>query len=232
LPSEYVEICSESEMVLFKPSERLPSHKIPYCHSELYSDGLSFITRIHLSDIQIAKRMLQEAKKLSFQPSLFEREIAPMYSIEYAEIIWEELEGYIPIIMSSEETWIPYYINPRFRIIRYNKNQSSHKHTDGPYISNDERSFFSVVLYLTTSTDGLTVFYSLNDPEIVIHNEPPEKGKLVIFPHHMSHATSPLSSTKYVARTDIIYKKKSTNYKFNSTHQYVLSFDQLALKIN
>jgi len=88
LPSEYVEMCSESEMVLFKPSERLPSHKIPYCHSELYSDGLSFITRIHLSDIQIAKRMLQEAKKLSFQPSLFEREIAPMYSIEYAEIIW------------------------------------------------------------------------------------------------------------------------------------------------
>jgi len=140
----------------------------------------------------------------------------------------------LPILISKDYTWIPSYINSKFRIFRYDKNDYVPKHTDGPYQNYKEKSFFSVVVYLNTIysefTDGQLFIYYSSSHNISIKYIP-EEGLIVVFPHHYLHESKPIiHDTKYVARTDVVYRRKSKEYGVNSQCQNILSFEQIGLK--
>jgi len=108
--------------------------------------------------------------------------------LELAETLWERVKTLIPEKM---ENYKVSGLNEMFRIYKYTKGQRFKMHKDGSYQRNEkERSFFSFIIYLLFSIK-------------------PEEGSALIFHHPYRHEGKELiSGTKYVLRTDIMYKKE------------------------
>jgi len=80
-------------------------------------------------------------------------------------------------------------------------------HADGSFVRNEqEKSFYSFLVYLNEDFDGgETTFFT--EPEVSIK---PQIGAGLLFQHPLLHEGSIVNSgTKYVARSDIMYKKPS-----------------------
>lgn len=120
--------------------------------------------------------------------------------IELARRLWEEVEGYAPREIGES---VAIGLNEQFRFYKYQPGQQFKKHRDQSYIRNSrEASYFTFMIYLNDGfKGGATIF---ND--LVIE---PKKGSALIFYHYFEHAGSEvLEGTKYVLRTDIMFKLK------------------------
>ena len=95
--------------------------------------------------------------------------------------------------------------NERFRCYRYKPGMRFAPHKDGAFWRNDfELSFYSFLVYLNEGFDGGSTTFATS-PEISIV---PRLGMGLLFQHPIIHEGSVVTSgVKYVARTDLMYRK-------------------------
>lgn len=119
-----------------------------------------------------------------------------------AETLWNRLKPYFP---DKIGLYTPIGLNEMFRIYKYTQGQRFKMHKDGSYKRNDkEFSLYSLVIYLNANfIGGQTTFRKLCS---VL----PEEGKALLFYHPLKHEGKEIiSGTKYVLRTDIMFKDNS-----------------------
>jgi len=120
---------------------------------------------------------------------------------ELAETIWYTLKPFAPGQIGHS---FAIGLNEMFRFYKYEPGQQFKKHIDQGYIRDDsEASYYTFMIYLNDNYSGGETTFS----NITIH---PRQGTGLIFLHTLEHAgTEVLKGTKYVLRTDIIYKLES-----------------------
>lgn len=98
--------------------------------------------------------------------------------------------------------------NERFRCYRYQAGMRFAPHADGAFHRNErEQSFYSVLVYLNEDLEGGATTF-LTEPEVAIQ---PQTGKILLFQHPIIHEGSLVTSgVKYVARTDLMYRRSFT----------------------
>jgi hypothetical protein len=121
---------------------------------------------------------------------------------ERAAELWRRSVDYIPIVVGD---WRAVGVNERFRLYRYDVGQQFDWHYDGAYErGNGERSWLTFMVYLNGDFEGGQTSFD----QLAIE---PECGKALIFAHHLRHKGEPVSSgRKYVLRTDVMYRHKSS----------------------
>ena len=123
---------------------------------------------------------------------------------ELADFIYERAKPFLPDPYSDE--WKLIGLNERFRYYRYKPGEYFKWHKDGFYCrSESEVSQLSFLLYLN---DG----YVGGDTEFKWEKITPKSGMALVFPHLMMHQGSTIESgTKYVLRTDVMYRNMITS---------------------
>ena len=116
-----------------------------------------------------------------------------------ASSLWEKLKEFVPERIGICSAL---GLNEMFRIYRYNPGQRFKMHRDGSYQRNDtESSFLSFLIYLNDDFEGGETEFR-NVTTIT-----PKEGTALAFHHPLRHEGKEiLSGTKYVLRTDVMYK--------------------------
>lgn len=115
--------------------------------------------------------------------------------------LFEKAQPYIPQQIGISKA---VGLNELFRFYRYKPQQRFKKHHDQSFIRNEEEaSYYTFMIYLNDNySGGETIF---NNCTIK-----PVQGALLIFLHQLEHEGAEiLSGTKYILRTDIMYKLSS-----------------------
>jgi hypothetical protein len=97
--------------------------------------------------------------------------------------------------------------NERFRCYRYQPGMRFAPHADGSFERNEsEKSFYTFLVYLNEGfTGGETNLFT--QPELSIA---PRRGRGLLFQHPIVHEGAEVTEgVKYVARTDIMYRRNS-----------------------
>jgi predicted 2-oxoglutarate/Fe(II)-dependent dioxygenase YbiX len=91
--------------------------------------------------------------------------------------------------------------NERFRFYRYRGAQFFKAHKDGSYERSEaEASFLTILIYLNDDFTG-------GHTDFAWESIKPRAGSALVFPHRQMHQGSAVESgTKYVLRTDIMYR--------------------------
>lgn len=116
-----------------------------------------------------------------------------------AQQFWQKLKDYVPPQIEGAEA---VGLNEQFRFYRYADTQRFKRHIDGRFKRTDrEESRITCMIYLNDAyTGGETAF-----DEVVIR---PATGMALCFIHELKHEGCPvLSGTKYVLRSDVMYRK-------------------------
>jgi len=120
-----------------------------------------------------------------------------------AEKLFKRLQPYVvPKIGNS----IAVGLNELFRLYKYQKGQQFKGHQDGSFIRNDvEASYYTFLIYLNDGYEGgETIFLK--------HKIVPRKGMGLIFLHKLYYEGGEvLNGTKYVMRSDIMYRLEQNN---------------------
>lgn len=123
---------------------------------------------------------------------------------QIAEQIWEMVKDMMP---SDIDGYEPIGLNERFRFYRYKDGQQFKPHVDGSFRrSETETSKITLLLYLNEDFVGGNTTLVLEGEEIE-----PKEGMLFLFEHRIMHCGRPVTEgTKYVLRTDVMYKLKES----------------------
>ena len=143
--------------------------------------------KINVQGKQIMLKAVRDNKRVLFKDEIL------------AQSIWKKIAIHVPEKMGKYKA---IGLNELFRIYKYTEGQRFKMHRDGNYERNDtECSFFSFLIYLNEGyTGGETHF----EEGITVV---PELGDALVFYHPLRHEGKALiSGTKYVLRTDIMYK--------------------------
>jgi predicted 2-oxoglutarate/Fe(II)-dependent dioxygenase YbiX len=115
-----------------------------------------------------------------------------------------------PLLPATWFGWELCGFNERFRFYRYGPGQRFAPHTDGYYERpNGERSHLTFMVYLNEGFEGgATLFERWGDSLDVV----PRAGMALVFYHKLVHeGTEVLKGRKYVLRTDVMYRRASSN---------------------
>lgn len=168
-----------------------------------------------LSD-QECDHLLSHSEKTGYEPATVETEKGAklindvrnnqrvLYRSErLATTLWEKAAGLIPGKIGHS---VAIGLNELFRFYKYEPGQQFARHTDESYIRNEtEASYYTFMIYLNGDyEDGETIFDSA-----IIKGE---KGMALCFLHSLPHAGAVVTrGTKYVLRTDIMYRLTEEN---------------------
>jgi prolyl 4-hydroxylase len=121
---------------------------------------------------------------------------------QIAEQIWEMVKDMLPADIDGYE---PIGLNERFRFYRYKDGQQFKPHVDGSFRRNEtETSKITLLLYLNEDFEGGNTTLVLEGQEVE-----PKEGMLFLFEHRIMHCGRPVTEgTKYVLRTDVMYRFK------------------------
>lgn len=116
-----------------------------------------------------------------------------------AAALYPRLEGRLP---SPVDDFVPCGLNERFRFYRYEPGQAFRWHHDGAFArSRDERSFYTLIIYLNDDFTGGATEFERRCIE-------PATGRALIFYHPLRHQGAEVRrGTKYVLRTDIMFRR-------------------------
>lgn len=94
-------------------------------------------------------------------------------------------------------------LNERFRFYRYQPGHRFHGHQDNSFIRDGrEASYYTFMIYLNDDFKG-------GETTFTKHRIIPKQGMALVFLHQLFHEGSEvLSGTKYVLRTDVMYRLK------------------------
>lgn len=126
-------------------------------------------------------------------------------NLQLAQQLWTLVQ---PLVPSEIEEYKAIGLNEKFRFYRYKNGQQFKVHPDGSFKRDDfECSKITVIIYLNENfEDGMTVF--VNPYQEV----EPKTGRLLLFAHGQLHKGNEVpSGTKYVLRTDVMYRKESVS---------------------
>lgn len=115
-----------------------------------------------------------------------------------AQELWSNLKNHIQQNLGNS---VAIGLNEMFRFYKYEPGQEFKKHRDQSFIRNEvESSYYTFMIYLNDDfTGGETTF---NEVTIT-----PKKGSTLVFFHDLEHeGTKLISGSKYILRTDIMYK--------------------------
>lgn len=114
--------------------------------------------------------------------------------------LWDRLSPYAPQKIGNS---IAIGLNELFRFYKYEPGQQFRKHNDQSFIRKDiEASYYTFLIYLNDDFEGGETTFNH------IHIKP-KTGTALIFLHSLEHAgTEVTHGTKYVLRTDIMYRLK------------------------
>ncbi|KAL0486815.1 hypothetical protein AKO1_001153, partial [Acrasis kona] len=127
-----------------------------------------------------------------------------------------------PFGVATEGIWVPTGINEVIKFTRYNPGEKFSPHMDNCFVkSDDERSIFTMIIYLNDNYEGgNTVFYNrptdgvlpysgeleLSYPHPIV----PTKGGVLIFNHDVLHEGLKITKgTKYIIRCEIMFRRVS-----------------------
>ena len=118
-----------------------------------------------------------------------------------AHMLFERSCAMLPADISG---WHVLGFNERMRFYRYGPDQYFKWHKDGSFAkSADEASMLTFMIYLNEEFTG-------GDTEFRTQLIKPQTGMALVFPHRVAHQGAPIvSGTKYVLRTDVMYKNSS-----------------------
>lgn len=107
----------------------------------------------------------------------------------------------LPHLPPLQRDWQVGGFNERFRFYRYRGAQFFKAHKDGSYERSDaEVSFLTILIYLNDDFTG-------GHTDFAWESIKPRAGSALVFPHRQMHQGSAVESgTKYVLRTDIMYR--------------------------
>ena len=131
------------------------------------------------------------------------------------DTIYKRIKKFIPKEEKTNNgTWESVGLNERLRFYRYKGDEIFNMHYDGCFPrSSNEKSMFTFIIYLSDDFDnGETTFYTHQGK--TVEKVKPVEGSCLLF-YHGSHTLSPLhegskcfKGTKYVLRSDVMFKKK------------------------
>lgn len=128
--------------------------------------------------------------------------------VDLADRLWSKLRPHIPNPLLGR--WEPARLNERFRFYKYQNDQQFDWHIDGTFRADDaSESVLTFMIYLNSGFEGgETVFGSQDGPDYhEAHRIKPDAGTAIIFFHRVLHKGSAVrSGTKYVLRSDIMFK--------------------------
>lgn len=156
--------------------------------------------------------------------------------LNFASILYRRLEPFIfqdchledirPCGFGTQGKWVPDHINPCFRFNQYiGPSIGFTPHRDATYIRNEDlRSIFTVLIYLNDDFEGGTTSFhksiTKRTKEMRVCDEmkagsklrfrfSPQQGSVLLFNHNMIHSGDPLpaESTKYLIRTDLVFRR-------------------------
>lgn len=118
-----------------------------------------------------------------------------------------------PFLPSNFREWLPVGVNERFRYYRYTAGQKFDWHFDGAFArENGEMSKYTFMIYLNDECTGGETLFNLNKYGPVRDSDASLRVKLttgmaLLFRHDVLHTGDVvLSGTKYVLRTDVMYR--------------------------
>jgi len=124
-------------------------------------------------------------------------------------------------------------LNPRMRFCRYEKGGHFAPHYDGVYVADMyRRSFYTVNIYLNEEFQGgntnfLAAHYKTLDERVITEAVVPRTGLALVFWHPILHeGDQVISGTKYIMRTDVVYRK--CNVEMSTNDQQALATYRLA----
>jgi WD40 repeat protein/predicted 2-oxoglutarate/Fe(II)-dependent dioxygenase YbiX len=169
------------------------------------------------------RQAIREAERAGF--SATDRDYPPSYRDNdrlvlddpaRAAALFGRLRAALPAVLDrAGARWRLQGLNARFRFCRYQSGQQFGLHRDGPYApSPDVRSWLTCMLYLNDAVEfqgGGTRYYAERGPGAAPLGEVrPEAGAAIVFDHALWHDGEPVTSgTKYVMRTDVMYRRDS-----------------------
>ncbi|MEL6106904.1 MAG: 2OG-Fe(II) oxygenase [Planctomycetota bacterium] len=121
---------------------------------------------------------------------------------ELAAALFEVAKGHVPSEMRNRKL---VGANERFRCYRYRPGMRFAMHSDGSFErNNEEKSFYTFLIYLNEDFGGGETNL-VTRPELSVK---PETGLGLVFQHPIIHEGAEVTyGTKYVARTDLMYRK-------------------------
>eukprot|EP00300_Choanocystis_sp_HF-7_P041742 c8528_g1_i2.p1 GENE.c8528_g1_i2~~c8528_g1_i2.p1 ORF type:complete len:262 (+),score=43.17 c8528_g1_i2:100-885(+) len=148
---------------------------------------------------------------------------------DVAGMFWKRIGSHVPARVTTIShgvlsTWEAIGVSDRLKFVQYTAGQDFPMHVDGPkVISDDERSQVSVLFYLDSTDGGQLQFFDPPGGDIgmgaATKQEPtyitqiaPEAGMCVWFSHkpYLHQSARLVSGRKYCIRTDIMYRRIST----------------------
>lgn len=119
---------------------------------------------------------------------------------QIADSIYEYLRPYLKCI--KYDLYKHSGIHSKLRIYKYIPGQEFKRHRDGGVsISQNEESFYSLLLYLNDNFDGGNTLFDTCEIK-------PKQGRVTFFPHILQHSGKLVTKGfKYVLRGNIIFKK-------------------------
>ncbi|MEO1029860.1 MAG: 2OG-Fe(II) oxygenase [Bacteroidota bacterium] len=143
--------------------------------------------KINMQGQQVMNKMVRNNDRLLF------------FDDSLAEELWLKLKPFVPASFGRSKA---IGLNEMFRIYRYDVGQRFKMHRDGSYERNaTEFSVLSFLIYLNEDFEGgETEFRRITTVK-------PKTGMALLFHHPMRHEGKEIrSGTKYVLRTDVMYK--------------------------
>lgn len=161
---------------------------------------------------------------------------ASFYSVEFAEVLWNRIRSHIDLLFHATvpvtdwkegEIYRAIGINPLFRFIGYSDQGTLVPHYDYAYDDGENKTLFTLILYLTNNKTGGTRFipdyqedsweknlddWTIEQAKVVKSSDcfvvKPTAGNALIFPHHLLHdAEMVYDEEKLIIRTDIVCQK-------------------------
>lgn len=113
-------------------------------------------------------------------------------------LLFEKARLSLPQILDG---WQLVGFNERLRYYRYGPSEYFKWHKDGTHSrSETEESFLTFMIYLNEDYEG-------GDTEFKFEKIKPRTGMALVFPHRLFHqGASIIAGTKYVLRTDVMYR--------------------------
>lgn len=143
--------------------------------------------KVNIMGQQVENKMIRNNDRLLF------------FDHDLANNLWQKLKEFVPEKIGSSNA---IGLNEMFRIYRYEPGQRFKMHRDGSYERNDtEFSILSFLIYLNDDYEGgETEFRKIATVQ-------PKTGMALVFHHPLRHEGKEiLEGTKYVLRTDVMYK--------------------------
>jgi hypothetical protein len=123
--------------------------------------------------------------------------------VELASALYERAKPHLPAV---QDDWSLCGFNERLRFYRYGPGEYFKWHKDGSFQrSPHEESFLTFMIYLNDQFEG-------GETQFKWETVAPKPGTALVFPHRMLHQGATVTSgTKYVLRTDIMYRAESAS---------------------